>query len=186
MVGTEAEEIKATSVLKILSLRLPWLFVSIVSGLTCAFITDFFQHNIQAIAALFLFIPVILGLSESTAVQGATIVVRNLTLGDLSLKDLGGIFIREISVGIFIGMICSVIVGVVAYIWQGNYLVGMALAASMALTISISALIGLILPIVFKTFKIDPAMASGPLVLAICDLQTLFVYFSLSGIILKG
>ena len=186
MVGTDAEEIKTKSVLRILKLRLPWLFVSIVSGLTCAFITEFFQHSIATVATLFLFIPVILGLSESTAVQGATIVVRNLTLGNLTTKDIGGIFIREIAVGVFIGMICSVIVGIVAYIWQGNYLVGMALAASMAVTISISALIGLILPLVFRTLKIDPATASGPLVLAICDLQTLFVYFSLSAMILKG
>jgi len=58
------------------------------------------------------------------------------------------------------------------------------LAVSMTTAISISALIGSLMPIVFLKMKVDPAMASGPLVLAICDIQTLLVYFSLSSFIM--
>ena len=75
--------------------------------------------------------------------------------------------------------------GSVASFWQMNKLLGVALAASMTLAIIISVLIGLVLPLLFRKIKIDPAMASGPLVLAICDLQTLVVYFSVSSAILS-
>ncbi len=184
LVGTGAEEVRTRSIPRIMRLRLPWLFVSIVSGLACAVVLDLFKNNMQTVTALFLFIPVVLGLSESTGVQGATIVVRNVALKFDGFKDLRILFIKEVVVGILIGIICGVIVGATASFWRGDRLLGIALAASMTLSIIISALIGLILPFLFKRLKIDPAMASGPLVLAICDIQTLCVYFGVSSAIL--
>lgn len=185
IVGTSAEEIQTQSVFRILRLRVPWLFVNIMSGIFCAFILGFFEHSIQTIAVLFLFVPVVLGLSESTGVQGATIVVRNMTLGEVSFLRLSSLFIRESFVGVYIGIICGIVVGLVAYLWKADPLIGVALACSLSIVIIISAVIGLLLPLIFKKFKIDPAMASGPLVLAICDIQTLVVYFGLSSAVLR-
>ena len=185
IVGSSAEEIRAHSAKKILRLRLPWLSFNILGGLLCAFISGAFQNDIQTTAALFLFVPLVLGLSESTGVQGATIMVRNLAMGDSGFRKLNALFVSEALAGVFIGVICGAVVGVVASFWQGNSRIGGALAASMSLAIILSALIGLFLPLLFKKLKIDPAVASGPLVLAICDIQTLLVYFNLSGHILR-
>lgn len=186
IVGTGAEEIRTRSIMKIMGLRMPWLFINIASGLLCALLLGIFQENLQTVATLFLFVPVILGVSESTGVQGATIVVRNIAMGNVSFKDLGALFLREVLVGILIGCICGFVVGAVASLWQGSHLLGIALAVSMILAVIISALTGLALPIAFRQFKIDPALASGPLVLAICDLQTLFVYFFMASAILAA
>jgi len=185
IIGTSGEEIRTRSIWVIMKLRLPWLLVSIASGLLCAFILGVFQNSLETIVVLFLFVPVVLGVSESTGVQGATIVVRNITLGHVSFKDLGSLFLRELLAGIFIGFVCGSIVGSVASIWQTNHFLGLALASSLTLAIIFSSLIGLVLPLLFRKIKIDPAMASGPLVLAICDLQTLVVYFSVSSAILS-
>lgn len=186
LIGTSAEEIKGGSVLRILSLRLPWLFVSIASGLFCAFLSGLFEHSIEQITVLLLFIPVVLGLSEGTGVQGATIIVRNLTLGNTNPKELARIFLREVSAGVFIGLICGSIVGVIAYFWKSYTALGLALALSLLVTIFASGAVGLCLPLIFRKFKIDPAIASGPLVLAVCDIITLFVYFNVSGSILSS
>ncbi len=186
IVGIAPEEIKTSSIKRIVSLRLPWLFVNILSGLICAYISGLFQNSLQSVVTLFLFVPIVLGLSESIGVQGATIVVRNIALGDSTFKDLSEIFFREIFVGVLIGIVCGGFVGTVASLWHGSELLGVALASSMASAIIISALIGLLMPMFFAKIKIDPAMASGPLVLAICDIQTLIVYFNLSSFILKG
>lgn len=186
IVGTGSEEVKTKSITTIMRLRLPWLLVSLASGLLCAFILGFFEHSLQDIAVLFLFVPVVLGISESTGIQGATIVVSNITLGNVSFKDLGALFLREVVVGVLIGLICGAIVGIFSNFWQKNNSLGFALAGSMTLTIIISGVIGLLLPILFRKLKIDPAIASGPLVLAICDLQTLIVYFSVSASILSS
>jgi magnesium transporter len=185
LVGTSTEEIRTHSVRRIVRVRMPWLFVNIASGFLCALITGFFENNLEVVATLFLFVPMVLGLSESAGVQSATIVVRNLTLGETRLSSLGALFVREALAAVLIGGICGGIVGTIAYLWKSMPHAGVALACSMSLAIIISALIGLTLPLLFKRFKIDPAIASGPLVLAICDLQTLLVYFSLSSRILS-
>lgn len=185
LVGTSPEEIRERSVRKIVGLRLPWLFVNIVSGLVCAYISGIFQNSFQIVISLFLFVPIVLGLSESIGVQGATIVVRNIVLGNKSFSNLKTLLWREVFVGAFIGVVCGLIVGMVAYFWQTNFLLGIALAVSMTAAIFLSALIGSFMPFFFMKIKIDPAIASGPLVLAICDIQTLLVYFSLSSVIMK-
>jgi magnesium transporter len=184
IVGTGAEEIKTHSVKRIVFLRLPWLAVNFASGIICALISGLFQNDFPTIAFLFLFVPIVLGLSESTGVQGATIIVRNITLGNITFNYLTSLFIREALAGIFIGFSCGVLVGLFAWIWIGKYIVGIALAVSMTLTIIISALIGLLLPLIFQKFRFDPALASGPFVLAVCDIQTLIVYFFVSGSVL--
>jgi len=185
LVGTSPEEIRTHSVRKIINLRMPWLFVNIASGLICAYISGVFQNSLHAIVSLFLFVPIVLGLSESTGVQGATIVVRNIALGNKTFKNLKMLLLREIAVGISIGFICGLVVGAAASYWQANHLLGLALTVSMTTAIIISALIGLLMPVLFMKLRIDPAMASGPLVLAICDIQTLMVYFTVSGAIMK-
>jgi magnesium transporter len=185
MVGTSSKEIRTTSVVKIIRSRLPWLSVNMVSGLVCALIAGVFQNNIPTVSTIFLFVPVVLGLSESTGVQGATMVVRNIAMGRVSFKDLGKLFLREALVGVFIGVVCGVCVGVIASLWKADRLLGVALAVSMTVAIIIAALLGLLLPILFKRLKADPAIASGPLVLAICDILTLIIYFNLSSAVLR-
>ncbi len=185
IIGTSALELRARSAFQIVRLRLPWLLVNIASGILCALISGIFEQSLPTVATLFLFVPVVLGLSESTGVQGATIIVRNLALGNLDMKRVNSLFIRETLAGIAVGSICGVIVGIFASLWKASPRIGATLAGSLAMAISISALIGLTLPLVFKRFKIDPAIASGPLVLALCDIQALFVYFNLSGLILR-
>jgi len=185
LIGTGAEEIRTHSIRKIMRLRLPWLFVNLASGLLCAVISGYFHKNMAAVAVLFFFVPVVLGLSESVGVQGATLIVRNLALGPFTFSGLKALVWRETLVGILIGLICGLVVGFVGAVWLGNFWVGVALGASMIFAIIVSAVIGLILPLIFRRLKFDPALASGPFVLAVCDIQTLIAYFTLSSVILS-
>lgn len=185
IVGTSPEEMRTHSARRIVRLRLPWLFVNIVSGLICAYIAGVFQNDPAVVAGLFLFIPIVLGLSESAGVQGATIVVRNLAQQSLVSEEVRKVFFREVLAGIMIGAACGVLVGAAGYAWHANARLGIALAASMTLTVIGSALLGLTLPLVFKRFRVDPAMASGPFVLAACDILTLMIYFNLSSLVLN-
>lgn len=186
IVGTSVDEITSRSIPKIVKLRLPWLAISILSGLTCAFILGWFEHELKTVIALALFIPVVLGLSESTGMQSATIVVRNMALGRAMLKDVNWLLQKEIWVGVVVGLICGLFVGGTATLWQGNANLGSALALSMSLSIIVSGAVGACLPFLFRLVRIDPALASGPIVLATCDIITLLIYFRLSGFLLMG
>ncbi|EKD29205.1 MAG: magnesium transporter [uncultured bacterium] len=183
-VGTDADEIRTSSVRRILRLRLPWLCFNLISGLFCAYIAGLFQ-DVQSLALLFLFVPVVLGLSESSGVQSATLIVRNISLGKKRFENLKPFIKREIAVGLLTGAICGTIVGVFTLFWNAKYMLGFAVWGSLCLAICFSTIIGLCLPMFFQKMKIDPALASGPLVLALCDLQTLLIYFNLSGALLS-
>lgn len=185
IIGTSAEELKTHSVKKIIKLRLPWLFFNIVSGLLCAYISGFFQNDVKILTIMFIFVPVVLGLSESTGVQSATIIVRNLTIGNFQFNNIKSILLKESYAGIFIGTLCGSIIGLFAYIWLNHSLVGLAIFTSMTIVIIISAIIGMLMPLILKKINIDPAIASGPFTLAVCDIQTLIIYFYISNIILK-
>jgi magnesium transporter len=184
IVGTSVDEITSRSIPKIVKLRLPWLVISILSGLTCAFILGWFEYELKTVIALALFTPIVLGISESTAMQSATIVVRNIALGKATLKDVNWLLQKEILVGVIVGLICGVFVGGTAAFWQGNPNLGGALALSMSLAIIVAGVIGSFLPLLFRAVSIDPALASGPIVLAVCDVITLLIYFNLAGFLL--
>lgn len=186
IVGTSVDEITSRSIPRIVRLRLPWLAISILSGLTCAFILGWFEHELKTVIALALFMPVVLGLSESTGMQSATIVVRNMALGKATFKDVNWLLHKEIWVGVIVGLICGLFVGGTATLWQGNPHLGSALAFSMSLSIIVSGAVGACLPFLFRFVRIDPALASGPIVLAVCDIITLLIYFRLSGFLLMG
>lgn len=184
LVGTGVDEITTHSIPKIVRLRLPWLVVSILSGLICAFILGWFQYELKSVIALALFIPIVLGLSESTGMQSSTIVVRNIALGRSTFKDVGWLLQKEILVGVIVGIICGTVVGTTASAWQGDQSLGAAIALSMLLAITASGLVGSFLPLLFRSIKIDPALASGPIVLATCDIVTLIIYFRIAGVLL--
>ncbi len=186
IIGTGVDEITTRSIPRIVQLRLPWLAISILSGLMCAFILGWFEHAMKSVIALALFIPVVLGLSESTGMQSATIVVRNMALGRAAFKDVSWLLQKEIIVGVIVGLICGMLVGGAASLWQENNNLGAALAISMSVSIILSGVVGSCLPFLFRLVKIDPALSSGPIVLATCDIMTLLIYFKVSSFFLSG
>jgi len=185
MAGTGVAELTAKSVWAIIGARGPWLSVSMLSGLFCAVLTGLFEHAIPQITVFLLFVPVVLGLSESTGVQSATIVVHNIAKGNTKLRKLMPIVHKEAMAAVYIGLACGMVAGLFAFYWKHSLAAGVGIALSLPLVIIVSASIGLVLPFAFKRTGIDPALASGPLVLAVCDIQTLLIYFSISGKILS-
>lgn len=186
IVGTGVDEITTRSIPRIVRLRLPWLAISILSGLTCAFILGWFEREMKSVIALALFIPIVLGLSESIGMQSATIVVRNMALGRAAFKDMRWLLQKEIIVGIIVGLVCGFFVGGAAILWQKNTNLGVALAFSMSSSIILSGVVGSFLPFLFRLLRIDPALSSGPIVLATCDILTLLIYFRISGFFLNN
>ncbi len=186
IVGTGVDEITSRSIPRIVRLRLPWLAVSIVGGFVSAFILGWFERDMKSVIALAIFIPIVLGLSESIGMQSSTIVVRNMALGRATFKDVRWLLQKEMFVGIIVGLICGVFVGGAACLWQANANLGAVLFISMSMSIILSGVIGSCLPFLFRMFKIDPALSSGPIVLATCDIITLLIYFRVSGFFLSS
>ena len=112
------EEIEGEGILKIVLKRLPWLLISVTSGLVCAYILGLFIGRIESVIALILFVPIILGLAGSVGNQSAQIVIRGLQNDNLQISKLIKVLAKEVLVGIVIACVVLLLAVVIAALWR--------------------------------------------------------------------
>ncbi len=176
----ETEEVEGSGVFQIALKRLPWLLISVTSGLVCSYILGIFIGKIESIVALILFIPIILGLAGNVGTQLARVTSRGLEEGKLSLNKIIFVLGKEILVGLIIGFCAFALAASIALLWKRYPYEGIALGLSIVGVSLASGLMGIILPVTFKTLRIKANLASGLFLLLICDIVSLLLYFLIS------
>jgi len=161
--------------------RFPWLLSNIAGGILCAVIAGFFDHLLQTVIVLALFIPVVLALSESVSIQAMSLTLQELHGTKVTLANLWRATRREFGVALLLGLSCGTIVGSVAWMWKGDVRVAGVITVSITLAMLTACLLGVLLPSAVRIFGRDPRIASGPIVLASGDVATLLFYFTLGS-----
>jgi magnesium transporter len=165
--------------------RLPWLILLLFIGLVSGKIISGFEETLQKVLALAFFMPMIAGMTGNTGTQSLAVVVRGLVSHDINKKVIFRLIIRELGVGVIIGSICGILIALIAYIWQGNAILGLVVGCSLFLTLIIGTFAGTIIPLILYRFKIDPAVASGPLITTLNDIFSLITYFGLASMFIN-
>ncbi|MEK4367017.1 magnesium transporter [Paenibacillus sp. FSL R5-0473] len=160
--------------------RLPWLILLLLIGLISGSIVDFFEDTLNQVVELAFFMPMIAGMTGNTGTQSLAVVVRGLIGRKLDKATVLALIGREIKVGIMIGLVCGLLITVIAYFWQGDWLLGAIIGVSLFLTLVIGTLTGTCIPLLLSRFKVDPAVASGPLITTLNDILSLFIYFGIA------
>jgi len=176
----EGVNIFETTVYTLARKRLPWLFVSLVGGLISGSVIGAYENTLEAVVILAAFIPVIMDMGGNVGTQSSTLFVRSLATGEVQQKDVWRYLMREIQVGLTIGVVNGIVIALAASIWQGIPLLGVVVGGSMFATIILAALIGTLIPIIFNHLGIDPAITAGPFVTTIKDVTGLLIYFSIA------
>jgi magnesium transporter len=159
--------------------RFPWLLCNIFGGLLAAFIASRFEHLLQEVVVLALFIPIVLALGESVSMQALTLTLQNLTDGPIELKRLFAALWKEFKTASFLGLGCGAVVGLVVLVWRGQVAVATTIFLAITLSMIVACLLGVAFPMVLHAIKADPKIAAGPVVLAAADVATLLFYFGL-------
>lgn len=165
--------------------RLPWLILLLFIGLVSGSIIDGFSATLEEAVALAFFMPMIAGMTGNTGTQSLAVVVRGLVSSDLTFKEVIKLILRELWVGIIIGITCAIMIAIIAFIWQGNLTLGLVVGASLLITLIIGTLAGTVIPLILYKFKVDPAVASGPLITTINDILSLLIYFGIATIFIS-
>jgi len=179
MAGTGEEEVLEDSIMQITRARLPWLILSFIGQILAAGIMKYFQGTIQQIIASTFFIPMVMAIGGSVGQQSSIIVVRGLATGEISFGDTRRRLQREFGVAILNGIALGSLIFTIIYLWDRDYLFGTLLAVSLLFIIINASLFGAVVPILFKKFNVDPALATGPFVATFNDVIGLMIYFSL-------
>jgi magnesium transporter len=135
--------------------------------------------------ALSFFIPVLMDMGGNVGTQSAAIIVRSLATGELKTLSIVKNVLREAAVGLILGIINGTLVAAITFVWQGEVLLGLVVGTAMTFNLTLAAMLGTFIPLLWHKLGHDPAVASGPLVTTILDILGLFVYFSTATWILK-
>lgn len=160
--------------------RLPWLILLLFIGVVSGKIISGYEDTLQKVVALAFFMPMIAGMTGNTGTQSLAVVVRGLVGKDIDKKVVMKLIMRELMVGLMIGVICGILISIIAYVWQGNMILGVVVGSSLLFTLIIGTLAGTIIPIVLYQLNIDPAVASGPLITTLNDIFSLITYFGIA------
>lgn len=165
--------------------RLPWLFVNIVTCTLAAGVIALFEGTIEEVAVLAVFVPIIAGLGGNAGIQTLTLTVRSLALGELQFQNARGVILKEVTVGLFNGLLAGLGVGLIAWAWRGSLVLAGILVVAMVASLFFAVLAGSVVPLLLKRVRIDPALASGIFVTALTDGFGFFAFLGLATLLLK-
>jgi magnesium transporter len=164
--------------------RLSWLSINILLNIMAASVIALFQDTISAVIALAIFLPIVSDMSGCSGNQAIAVTMRELTLGIIKPRDALRVWWQEISVGLINGLALGVLLGAAAFVWQGSPLLGAVVGGALALNTLIAVSIGGTVPLLLKGIKVDPAIASGPVLTTITDMCGFFLVLSLATLAL--
>ncbi len=150
--------------------RLSWLVVNLGTAFLAASVVGLFEDVIAQAAVLAVFMPIVAGQGGNAGTQTLTIVVRSLALGEMTLSDGWAALRHELAVGVINGLSIGMLVGLVVWLWKGNPVLGLVIGLAMLGNLVVAATAGTLIPLLLKTLKIDPALASSIFVTTFTDI----------------
>ncbi|MCC5859245.1 MAG: magnesium transporter [Ectothiorhodospiraceae bacterium] len=162
--------------------RMAFLMVTLVGGLMVGGVIDYFEGVLEAIVALAIFIPLVMDMGGNVGTQSTTIFARGLALGHIDLKRFFRVhMVRELKVGLTMGLVLATVGGLVAWAWQGAPndipLLGVVVGVSLMFSITTACLLGFLLPYLLLKLGVDHAPGADPFITTIKDFSGLAVYF---------
>ena len=164
--------------------RLPWLAVNLVTAILASIVIAQFEETIAQFVVLAILMPIIASMGGNAATQSLTMAVRAIATKDISSTNIGRVIRREIGVGVLTGLIFALSMGLIGVIWFGTAMLGVVIALSMLINLTVAHLAGTTIPVLLDKFGIDPALASGAFVTTVTDVVGFFAFLSIAGILL--
>lgn len=163
--------------------RIGWLAALVLVGIFSSGALAANEATLQSSVALAFFIPMLIGTGGNSGSQASTIMVRALVTDDIQLSHWRSAIVKECGVGILLGIGLAVIASGLGF-YRGGIEIGLIVGSSMIAIVLIANLIGVTLPFILTRCKIDPTVASNPLIATLCDIMGITVYFSIAKAIL--
>lgn len=184
MAGLAKEERVDGTVLDSVKSRLPWLIVNLLTALLASAVIDQFQGTISQVVALSAVMTIVSGMGGNAGTQSLTIVVRGLSLGELTPENAKQVLTKELIVGIVNGLVIAIFVSILALYYDNNLMFGVVAGCAMVLNMIMANLSGYLVPVILEKLKVDPALASGVFVTTVTDVLGFLFFLGLATLFL--
>ncbi len=182
--GVSSEEHMLGPIRDAVKMRYQWLIVNLATAFLAASVVSLFESTISRVAILAAFMPIVAGMGGNAGTQALAVTVRGLATSSLSPKQRMYLLTKESIAGLVNGVINGVIVAAVLLILGYQTKLALILGASMIINLVVAGFFGALIPVILKTFKIDPAVASSVFVTTATDVSGFLVFLGLASIFL--
>lgn len=189
---SEQEDLAETTKLSVAK-RLPWLLVLLVLGMLVSSLVGVFEGVVALVPIVICFQSLVLDMAGNVGTQSLAVTIRVLMDENVDGKTKLKLIAKEMKVGFFnggiLGLLSFILLGIYihsakGYLWSEAFAVSGCVGIALTVAMVVSALVGTVVPMLFEKIKIDPAVASGPLITTVNDLVAVGVYYSLAYIFL--
>lgn len=181
----DEDEILSGNIFNSIRARTPWLFITLIGEFIAVHVGNHFSETLNAVPIIAIFMPLLAGLGGNIGTQSITLMVRGFSTGQVTLSSAFRHIFREMFVGLIIGTFFGLLVALVTWGWHGNVYLGMVVGLAMTINMTLATVIGTFTPFALKKLKVDPAVASGPMIATTIDIMGLTIYFTLVTICLR-
>lgn len=180
------DELRSMPVMLRSKRRLAWLSINIILNILAASIIAIYEDTLTAVIALAVFLPIVSDMSGCSGNQAVAVSMRELTLGAALPRDVWRVWRKEAQVGLINGLALGALLGVAAWAWKGNPILGLVVGGALAANTIVAVSIGGTVPLVLRRLNLDPAVASGPLLTTVTDMCGFFLLLSLASLVLPS
>lgn len=193
LAGLTSEEDLNESTFLSMKKRLPWLIILLFLGMGVSSVVGIFEEVVAVLPVVMCFQSLILDMAGNVGTQSLAVTIRVLMDENLTVAQKLKLVVKEMKTG-FLNGVC---LAVMSFLFLGLYihffrkydighsfLIAACVGVSLIVAMVISSLVGTVIPIFFKKIKVDPAVASGPLITTVNDLVAVVVYYGLTWIFL--
>jgi magnesium transporter len=173
-----------THALAIARKRIGWLLLLFLTGTLTGSVMRLFQDQLQAVVALTIFVPLLIGTGGNAGSQTTATIIRAAAVGEVDSRDALRVWAHELKVGLVLGLAMAAVAYLRAITWEPDPALAFTVSASVLGIVLWANNIGALLPLIAARIGIDPAVVSGPLMSTLVDATGLFIYFSIAGLIL--
>lgn len=184
MGGVAKVETLDTKVWDSVKLRFPWLFVNLITAFLASLTIKEFEGVISQVVALSSIMSIVTGMGGNAGTQTVSIIIRNIAMGNLKLKDTWKLLLKEISLGVIDGIGIGLITGVAVSLIYGNTYLGLIICLAIIGNLIIAGISGILIPIGLNKLHIDPALSSSIFLTTATDVLGFFIFLSLAKLFL--
>jgi magnesium transporter len=182
LAGVSADDGVSTPPGESIRRRLPWLAVNLVTAFMAASVVSVFSGTIEEVVALAVLMPVVAGMGGNAATQTLAVIVRGLSLGELTWSNARQALVKEGLVGVGNGLALGVLAALGAWALEGNPWIGLVLGVAMVINMFIAATAGTLIPLGLRALKVDPALASSVFITTLTDVFGFLSFLGLATI----
>ena len=181
--GLDEDEDIFAPLVRTVKRRSVWLGINLLTAFLASGVIGMFEATLEQVVALAILMPVVASMGGIAGTQALTIVIRGMALGRVGSANIRALVSREVLIGTANGLFWSLVVGLAAFLWFGDFTLGYVIALAIIVNLIVAAVVGTLLPGYLKSLQIDPALAGGVVLTTVTDVVGFFCFLGIATLV---